>query len=110
MSAILESIITEHAKKFKVGKTRLAEFARIVQEMPVEKQRKISETSSAIRDTILKQTEGFTSKDIAEITGVQPAVVNNNLYSLQRAGVVSPTGETRQYGRGKPATVWQLNN
>lgn len=110
MSAILETIITEHAKKFKVGKTRLAEFARIVQETPVEKQRKISDTSSAIRDTIMKQGEAFTSKDIADSLGVQPAIVNNNLYSLQRAGVVSPTGETRQYGRGKPATVWQLNS
>lgn len=110
MSAILETIITEHAKKFKVGKTRLAEFARIVQETPVKKDRKISDTSTVIRDTILKQGEAFTSKDIAEIVGVPPAIVNNNLYSLQRAGVVSPTGETRQYGRGKPATVWQVNN
>lgn len=110
MSAILESIINEYAKKTKASKAKLAEFARIIQETPVEKQRKISDTSAAIRDTIMKQTEGFTSKDIAEITGVQPAVVNNNLYSLQRAGVVTPTGEKRQYGRGKPATVWQLNN
>lgn len=110
MSAILESIITEHAKKFKIGKTRLAEFARIIQETPIEKQRKISDTSSVIRDTIMKQGEAFTSKDIADAVGVQPAVVNNNLYSLQRAGIVSPTGETRQYGRGKPATVWQVNN
>lgn len=110
MSAILESIITEHAKKLKVGKNRLAEFARIVQETPIKKERKISESSSAIRDTILKQNGGFTSKDIAEITGVTPAIVNNNLYSLQRAGIVSPTGETRQYGRGKPATVWQVNS
>lgn len=110
MSAILESIIAEHAKKFKVGKTRLAEFARIIQETSVKKDRKISETSSAIRDTILQQKETFTSKDIAETLGVAPAVVNNNLYSLQRAGVVSPTGEKRQYGRGKPAIVWQLNS
>lgn len=110
MSAILESIITEHAKKFKVVKTRLAEFARIIQETPIEKQRKISETSGVIRDTILKQDGCFTSKDIAETLGVQPAIVNNNLYSLQRAGIVSPTGEKRQYGRGKPATVWQLNS
>lgn len=108
MSAILETIINDHAKKLKVGKTRLAEFARIVQETPIEKERKISDTSSAIRDTIMKQTEAFTSKDIADSLGVQPAIVNNNLYSLQRAGIVSPTGETRQYGRGKPATVWML--
>lgn len=105
----LQTEIIAHARKLRVGQKRLAEFAEVVQNTPIEKQRKILPTSKEIREVVLSQKGEFTSKAVAEQLGVTPIQVNNNLYSLQRSKAVDVAGKIpNPTGRGQPTTVWKV--
>lgn len=101
-------IVKNHAKSAKVGQQRLQEFYDQARRATVKPHR-VQAESDIIRDTILLQTKPFLSKDIADELGYTTVAVNNNLYALQRNGVVEPTGvKVKLGGRGKPATEWAL--
>lgn len=113
----IETLVSQKAKAMKVSKAKLMqlaeEIADVAQKQQAEKKAVAgivhNATSEQIREVIMGQKGEFTSKDIAAKVGANVASVNNNLFSLQRRGIVMPTGEKRKYGgRGKPATVWKL--
>ena len=105
----LDAAIQAFAKANKISKAKLQAFAEQVQSIPTVKAPAIVDLSLDIRKAVARQTDVFTSAMIAQSTGADLVAVNNNLYSLQRAGLVRPTGEKiKTGGRGKPATVWQV--
>lgn len=108
MNTQFTRIVQKHAKQAKVGQERLKNFYTDVIRSTVKPHRVQSE-SDLIRDTILAQKMPFVSRDLAEDLGVSRIAVNNNLYALQRLGVVKPTGNTVKLGgRGKPAVEWTV--
>ena len=116
MQTVIQTLVSEKAKAMKVSKAKLLQLAEEIALVAQKQQDKKAvvgtvhnASSEKIREVILKQKNEFTSKDIAEKLDVTVVAVNNNLFSLQRRGIVVPTGETRKHnGRGKPATVWKL--
>lgn len=117
MQTVIETLVSQKAKTMKVSKTKLMqlaeEIAHVAQKQQTNKTASAgivhNVTSEKIREVILKQKGEFTSKDIAAKVGTNVVSVNNNLFSLQRRGIVAPTGETRKHeGRGKPSAVWKL--
>lgn len=117
MQTVIETLVSQKAKALKVSKTKLMQLAEEIADVTQKQQANKTAvagtvhnvTSDKIREAILNQKNEFTSKDIATRVGATVVAVNNNLFSLQRRGIVMPTGETRKHGgRGKPATVWKL--
>jgi hypothetical protein len=50
-----------------------------------------------------------TSKELAEITGIDPIVTNGFISFLSKRGIIKEAG--RKYsvgGRGKPSIVWEI--
>lgn len=104
----IENMVLQFAKANKISKAKLAEFASQVQATPTATHI-VADKSQRIRKAILAQKDTFVSSEIAAKLGVTTVDVNNNLFSLQRKGIVQPTGEKRVLSqRGKPATIWKL--
>lgn len=117
MQKVIETLVSQKAKALKVSKVKLMQLAEEITHVAQKQQDKKAAvagivhnvTSEKIREVILNQKGEFTSKEIADKIGTNVVAVNNNLFSLQRRGIVMPTGEKRKHtGRGKPATVWKL--
>lgn len=118
MQQTIQTLVEKNAKALKVSRAKLQQLAedvaKVAQKDQTNRNRAVvgivhKTSSEKIRKEILSQNAVFTSRDIAERLGVNVISVNNNLFSLQRRGVVVPTGETKRYGgRGKPATIWKL--
>ena len=117
MNPIIEKLALQFAKETKTSKTKALEMAQgIVDRVSMQpgithtvagKSQRIRQHVESIRPLVEEGKYTFLSANIARDLGVDTVSVNNNLYALQRMGIVAPTGEVVQHsGRGKPLTVW----